>query len=235
VDTCTADADVLWGDVIIQARDMATGAVFELDFLISSTVTRTDPVPGSDPNDPLHLSRIDATISHGVGILCDPAFPLDFTQPLHGCVAWDHPVLGTTTIQGGGPGTIIEKTGPGTPDCNFPADPTLACSFFDISHTIFTETFGPLRPLDPQTLDPLTIRMFTQIDRIPPSVGTEYIGQGLPVVLFDDNDIPRAEILSVIHEIKPPPIPEPATALLFACGLATLVLVRRTRSKVGIS
>jgi len=105
VDTCSPGKDTLIGDVIVTLQ--VGGAVFDVDFFTTSTVTRSAPVAGFDPNDPTHLSAINTTISVS-GPVCDPVVPGVK------CVPFTHPILGNASISGAGPGRIIEKTGPGT-------------------------------------------------------------------------------------------------------------------------
>lgn len=93
-----------------------------------------------------------------------------------------------------------------------PGDSALADSFFDIFFEIQGTPFGPLRNQQPLHLEAV-------IDRIFP-FGTIYTAPSLlvsPLVVFDVDDIPRAQFTAVAHKLVPP-VPVGGTTHLLVGG-----------------
>ena len=131
-------------------------------------------------------------------------------------------------LQGGG-FTLRAGTAFGLPPSfgritEFPGNPSLAHSFFDVFFEILPTPFGPLH-------NDVACRMTANIDRVPP-IGFDYLGCYdpflstnltdvlLPVIdLFDAGGVHRAILTDrIVHT----PIPEPGSLALLSAGLALL-------------
>lgn len=217
VDTCSAGIDSFPSSFEVWVQ------VPGIDHIIlrtggKSLVQRGDPIDTPDLLDPGHFNKINTGLS-SLAFGSSPAVG-DFAI-----------AIGTSFGSFGLPpsvGMIIEKTGPGTPDCDFPADPTMACSFFDVFHLLLLDSNSDGN-FETVLHNNAPIRVTAMIDRVPPFY-IPYRFDGPPVELFDGNNNPTGiEILHVIHT----PVPEPSTLLLFVSGLAGLIGlgIRRRRSQ----
>ena len=102
------------------------------------------------------------------------------------------------------------------------SNPFIAHSFFDVFFELSPTPFGPLHNIDP-------CRMAADIDRVPPAIGTTYLGcgdpvPGQPIDLFDANDVHRAILTNIVtHTI----VPQPSALILLGSGLVILGTVSR--------
>lgn len=221
VDTCAAGSDHFAGWLKLWV-DLNLDNISDIELRVKGPVwiDRSDPIPGNDPNDPSHLSKIN-------------------TEIVSLSAAGFDPVLGNFTIMAGSAmglppslGMIIEKTGPGTPDCDFPADPTMACSFFDVFHKIQTDQIT--------LINLVPIRVEAMIDRVPPfadpdsdcAVPNVYCFEGV-VPLVDAQNPTGPPVAQIIHVVHIPEIPEPSTLLLLGSGMAGLIGLEMRRRKLA--
>ncbi len=230
IDTCLGDFDNFSSSATVGIDANFDGIAESIAILSGPTsVWRGDPIDTPDALDPGHLNTIETEIISlsltGV-MLTGPLAGLGVVLTAGDGMA---PALFTGSPAADGaspdlfsPGEIIEKTGPGTTDCDFPADAALACSFFDVFFEINIENFGSLHNLDPLLLEAM-------IEGVPP-FNVDYTHPiPDPIGLFDENGNLVAQLINASHT----PIPEPGSWALFTVGLAGLGLMMRRRKKAA--
>lgn len=202
VDTCTAGLDTF--------DSVATvGIDFNFDAVVDQTIVLSGPttVMRSGPLD-------DSLIFPG-------------TRPVDAHSDVIDTEIVSMQLVGAGPITLTAGAGLGTsvlpPSLGAiaedPGDPALAFSFFDVF--VELDVGGGLILVNQQAL-----RVEALITEVPP-LGIPYIHPlPGPIVLFDLQGAPAAQLINVIHK----PIPAPATISLFAAGLIGVAFARRRRA-----